>query len=142
VRLCWTSTRATDRRRSSEVIPSEAFDFHPDADGPTRVRSSQRARHGKAHAGAWTPSVADGPRHPSVVGPLLTDDWRLTAAATTRLLEDAFGAGAASVESAGTLLSQVTFLEGLAAQDLTSTALEASDVRFSLLVRGRSVKDR
>jgi SAM-dependent methyltransferase len=77
-----------------------------------------------------------------VAGPPLTDYWRLTAAAMRRLLDDAFGVGAASVEGVGNVLAQVAFLEGLAAEDLTRGELAASDERFPLLVCARAVKNR
>jgi SAM-dependent methyltransferase len=75
-----------------------------------------------------------------VCDPPLTDCWRFTAHSTTRLLEEAFGPGAATVEARGNVLSQVAFLEGLAAEDLTDGELSVDDPRFPLIVCARAVK--
>jgi SAM-dependent methyltransferase len=75
-----------------------------------------------------------------VCAPPLTDHWRFTPLAVARLLEEAFGAGAATVTGVGNVLTQVAFLEGLAAEDLTAQELAADDERFPLVVCGRAVR--
>jgi SAM-dependent methyltransferase len=72
--------------------------------------------------------------------PPLTDYWRFTPDAAKRLLEDAFGAGRATVWGRGNVLSQVAFLKGLAAEDLTAAELAVDDDRFPLIVCARAVR--
>lgn len=75
-----------------------------------------------------------------VCDPPLTDHWRFTPLSVARLLEEAFGPGAATVEGRGNVLTQVAFLEGLAAEDLTPDELATDDERFPLLVCARAVR--
>ena len=70
----------------------------------------------------------------------LTDLWRFTPLATRRLLEDAFGSATVAVAGRGNVLTQVAFLEGLAAEDLTSDELATDDERFPLVVCARVVR--
>jgi len=70
----------------------------------------------------------------------LTDHWRFTPLATARLLEEAFAPGAVSVQGRGNVLSQVAFLEGLAAEDLTPAELGVDDERLPLVVCARAVR--
>ena len=70
----------------------------------------------------------------------LTDYWRFTPLAATRLLEEAFGSQAATVSGHGNVLAQVAFLEGLAAEDLTADELAIDDERFALVVCARAVR--
>ena len=69
-----------------------------------------------------------------------TDYWRFTPLAARRLLEDAFAPGAVTVRGHGNVLTQVAFLEGLAAQDLTEAELDHDDERFPLIVCARAVR--
>lgn len=71
---------------------------------------------------------------------LQTDSWRFTPLGFRRLLADAFGAGNVSVEGHGNVLTQVAFLEGLAAEDLTRAELADDDELFPLLVCARAVR--
>jgi SAM-dependent methyltransferase len=66
--------------------------------------------------------------------------WRFTPAGTARLVEEAFGAGAVTIEAPGNVLSQIAFLSGLAAEDLTEDELAVQDPTFPLLVCVRAVK--
>lgn len=68
------------------------------------------------------------------------DYWRFTPLALRRLLEGAFGEGAISLGADGSVLSQVAFLAGLAADDLTAGELAAADPAHPLLVCARAVK--
>jgi SAM-dependent methyltransferase len=75
-----------------------------------------------------------------VTDPPLTDYWRFTPDSIRRLLDDVFGAEAATVAGHGNVLAQVAFLEGLAAEDLTAEELAADDERFPLIVCARAVR--
>jgi SAM-dependent methyltransferase len=72
--------------------------------------------------------------------PPLTDCWRFTPMSLERLLDEAFGTGAATVQGRGNVLAQVGFLEGLAAEDLTPDELAVDDARFPLVVCARAVR--
>jgi SAM-dependent methyltransferase len=75
-----------------------------------------------------------------ICDPPLTDYWRFTPLSFARLVEDAFGPGAATVQGRGSVLSQIAFLAGLAAEDLTDDELAVDDERFPLLVCARAVR--
>ena len=75
-----------------------------------------------------------------VCDPPLTDYWRLTPGAAQRLLEQVFAPEAVKVSGHGNVLTQVAFLEGLAAEDLTTAELEVYDERFPLIVCARAVR--
>lgn len=68
------------------------------------------------------------------------DYWRFTTAAIRRLLGDAFGLERVAVESYGNVLAAISFLQGLAAQDLRQHELDAHDPDYELLIVGRAVK--
>jgi SAM-dependent methyltransferase len=72
--------------------------------------------------------------------PPLTDYWRFTPQSASRLLDDAFGPGAATVWGRGNVLAQVAFLTGLAAEDVPAAQLEVDDERFPLIVCARAVR--
>jgi SAM-dependent methyltransferase len=72
----------------------------------------------------------------------LTDYWRFTPASVARLLGEAFGPAAVTVRGHGNVLTQVAFLEGLAAEDLTHAELADHDDRFPVIVSARAVKTR
>ena len=75
-----------------------------------------------------------------VCEPPLTDFWRFTPLALERALAEAFPGGEPSVSGHGNVLSQVAFLEGLAAEELDARDLERDDGDFPLIVCGRAVK--
>lgn len=75
-----------------------------------------------------------------VCDPPLTDYWRFTPPLATRLLSDAFGSGSAFAEGRGNVLSQVAFLKGLAAEDLSLAELDHDDERFPVVVCARAVR--
>jgi SAM-dependent methyltransferase len=75
-----------------------------------------------------------------ICDPPLTDHWRFTPLSVRRLLDAAFGPGAVTVAGRGNVLTQVAFLEGLAAEDLTAQELAVDDERFPLVVCGRAVR--
>jgi SAM-dependent methyltransferase len=75
-----------------------------------------------------------------VTDPPLTDFWRFTPLAAERLLEEVFAPGEIQVQGRGNVLSQVAFLEGLAAEDLTEAELADDDARQPLLVCARAVR--
>lgn len=70
----------------------------------------------------------------------LADYWRFTPDVVSRLLEARFGADFVEVEEHGNVLTQVAFLEGLAAEELTTRELEADDKLSPLIVCAKAVK--
>lgn len=72
--------------------------------------------------------------------PPLTDYWRFTPLAVAGLLEEIFLGGAVTVSGHGNVLSQIAFLEGLAAEDLTTEELAVDDPSLPLVVCARAVK--
>jgi len=75
-----------------------------------------------------------------VCDPPLTDHWRFTPLSVARLLEERFGRDGVTVAGRGNVLTQVAFLEGLAAEDLTPEELAVDDERFPLVVCARAVR--
>lgn len=72
--------------------------------------------------------------------PPLPDYWRFTPGAAERLLKDAFGRGEVTVHGRGNVLTQIAFLEGLAAEDLTEAELAVDDEAFPLIVCARALR--
>lgn len=72
--------------------------------------------------------------------PPLTDYWRFTPLAVAGLLDEIFGPGAVTVSGHGNVLAQVAFLEGLAAEDLTTAELQVDDASLPLVVCARAVR--
>lgn len=71
-----------------------------------------------------------------VTAPPLDDYWRFTVESARRLFGDAFGAdgGVVDVTARGNVLTQISFLSGLAVEDLDPAALRDDDPSFPLLV--------
>jgi SAM-dependent methyltransferase len=68
------------------------------------------------------------------------DFWRLTSCSARRLFGDAFGEGAVEVTTYGNVLAATAFLEGLAAEELTTAELDAHDDDYQLLIAVRATK--
>ena len=64
--------------------------------------------------------------------------WRFTTDSTTRLLKECFRE--VEVEAFGNVFSALSFLHGLAAEELTSSELAAHDPRYQLLIAFRALK--
>jgi SAM-dependent methyltransferase len=75
-----------------------------------------------------------------VTDPPLTDYWRFTELAARKLFGEAFAGGTVETWPRGNVLSQVAFLEGLAAEDLDDARLEPDDPRFPLVICVRASK--
>ncbi len=75
-----------------------------------------------------------------ITDPPQTDYWRFTPLGVGSLLEEVFGANAATATGHGNVLAQLAFLEGLAAEDVGGTDLEVDDERFPLVVCARAVR--
>jgi SAM-dependent methyltransferase len=71
-----------------------------------------------------------------------TDLWRFTPRVAGRLFADEFGPRNVLARGAGNVFSQLTFLEGIAVEELDRAKLAADDERFPLLVTVRAVKER
>lgn len=70
----------------------------------------------------------------------LTDYWRFTAASGSVLFGEVFGAEQVRVRSFGNVLTAITFLTGMAREELSHDELEAHDDRFPVIVAIRAVK--
>jgi SAM-dependent methyltransferase len=66
--------------------------------------------------------------------------WRFTSQSARRLFEEAFSAGNVSVQAYGNVLVAVSFLEGLAVQDLKKEELETVDRAYEVLIAIRADK--
>jgi SAM-dependent methyltransferase len=66
--------------------------------------------------------------------------WRFTVASVERLLGERFGDGNVEVRSHGSVLTGVSFLMGLAAEELSAAELAATDPYFPVLISARAVK--
>jgi hypothetical protein len=60
----------------------------------------------------------------------------------TKLIADAFPGGSVSVESAGNVLAAITFLHGLALEEVNRAALDENDPAYPVVVSVRAVKRR
>jgi peptidoglycan/xylan/chitin deacetylase (PgdA/CDA1 family) len=68
------------------------------------------------------------------------DYWRFTSLSARRLFEEAFPPANLKVEAYGNVLAATTFLQGLAAEELTPEELELRDPDFEVLIAVRAVK--
>jgi SAM-dependent methyltransferase len=66
--------------------------------------------------------------------------WSFTTRSARRLFGDVFSPEAVSVEAHGNVLAAVSFLHGLAAEELAPEALDVGDPAFELLIAVRAVK--
>jgi SAM-dependent methyltransferase len=66
--------------------------------------------------------------------------WRFTSLSARLLFEEAFGAGNVTVRSYGNVLAAISFLEGLAVEDLKKKELDAVDRAYEVLIAVRAVK--
>jgi SAM-dependent methyltransferase len=68
--------------------------------------------------------------------------WRFTSQSARLLFEEPFGAGNVTVRSYGNVLAAISFLEGLAAEDLKKKELDAVDRSYEILIAMRAVKTK
>lgn len=66
--------------------------------------------------------------------------WRFTSLSARLLFEESFGAGNVTVRSYGNVLAAISFLEGLAVEDLKQKELDAVDRSYEVLIAVRAVK--
>ena len=66
--------------------------------------------------------------------------WRFTSLSAKLLFEEAFSAGNVTVQSYGNVLAAISFLEGLACEDLEQSELDARDRSYEVLIAVRAVK--
>lgn len=66
--------------------------------------------------------------------------WRFTSQSAKLLFEEAFSAGTVTVQSYGNVLTAISFLEGLACEDLKQSELDARDRSYEVLIAVRAVK--
>jgi glycosyltransferase involved in cell wall biosynthesis len=69
-----------------------------------------------------------------------SDCWRFTVASGRRLFAKEFGEANVSVQSYGNVLAAVSFLEGLAAEDLKMSELDYHDPDYQVTIAVRAVK--
>jgi len=62
------------------------------------------------------------------------DYWRFTTLSTLRLFEEVFGRGNVEVDCYGNVLSTISFLEGIGAEELTKEELDYRDRDYELLI--------
>jgi SAM-dependent methyltransferase len=74
--------------------------------------------------------------------PMITelDYWRFTVPSCQRLFEEVFGAQQIQVTAAGSVLSCVAFLHGLAAEELSQQELDTHDPRYPLVITIRATR--
>jgi len=68
------------------------------------------------------------------------DHWRFTSLSSRRLFEELFPSAHVTVESHGNVLTALTFLHGLAAQELRQEELDFQDPDYEVLIAVRAVK--
>lgn len=66
--------------------------------------------------------------------------WRFTSLSARLLFEETFGTGNVTVRSYGNVLAAISFLEGLAVEDLKKKELDAVDRGYEVLIAVRAVK--
>jgi SAM-dependent methyltransferase len=66
--------------------------------------------------------------------------WRFTSQSARLLFEERFGVGHVSVQAYGNVLTAISFLEGLAVEDLKKSDLDAADRAYEVLIAIRAVK--
>ena len=66
--------------------------------------------------------------------------WRFTSLSARLLFEEVFSAGNVTVRSYGNVLAAISFLEGLAVEDLKKKELDAVDRSYEVLIGIRAVK--
>jgi SAM-dependent methyltransferase len=68
------------------------------------------------------------------------DWWRFTSLSFDRLLREAFPGGRVHVEAYGNVLAAVSFLQGLAADELRAHELGVRDPDFEVVLTARALK--
>lgn len=66
--------------------------------------------------------------------------WRFTPASAKRLFGSIFGEDAVEIQSRGNVLTALSFLHGLAKDDLTQEELDYDDPDFDVVITARAVK--
>jgi len=66
--------------------------------------------------------------------------WRFTSLSARLLFEEVFSAGNVTVSAYGNVLAAISFLEGLACEDLKRSELDARDRSYEVLIAVRAVK--
>jgi len=66
--------------------------------------------------------------------------WRFTSLSARLLFEETFSAGNVTARSYGNVLAAISFLEGLAVEDLKKKELDAVDRSYEVLIAVRAVK--
>src|SRR5262249_16858470 len=66
--------------------------------------------------------------------------WAFRPASVTRLSAEGFPGGSVSVESAGNVLAAITFLHGLALEEVDRAALDENDPAYPVVVCVRAAK--
>ncbi len=68
------------------------------------------------------------------------DYWRFTTASISRLLGNAFGPEQVIVTAYGNVLAAISFLQGLAAEELEPQELDYQDPDYQILITARAIK--
>jgi hypothetical protein len=62
------------------------------------------------------------------------DYWRFTTLSASKVFEEVFGDGHVSVDCFGNVLSAISFLEGVSAEELSTEELLHKDQNYQLLI--------
>jgi SAM-dependent methyltransferase len=123
-------------------LPEDAFDcfiltqtLHLIYDVQSAIRHVHRVLRPGGVLLLTVPTVSKISRHAGVGG----DFWRFTPAACAALLEEVFGEHV-EVHSYGNVLAAVSFLTGLAREELAREKLDTHDELFPVLVAARAAK--
>lgn len=68
--------------------------------------------------------------------------WRFTSLSARLLFEEVFSAGNVTVSAYGNVLAAISFLEGLASEDLKRAELDARDRSYEVLIAVRAIKPK
>jgi SAM-dependent methyltransferase len=129
---------------TGEGVPSDGFDcvictqtLHLIYEAPAAIRSIHRCLRPGGVLLATAPGISPMPQ---------TDrqrwgwHWGFTTSSAGRLFSDHFVPGESTVEAYGNVLSAISFLHGLAAEELTQQELDERRPEYELLVAVRAQK--
>ncbi|MBM7804169.1 SAM-dependent methyltransferase [Geodermatophilus bullaregiensis] len=136
------ATYVTDLR-SGEGLPDAHFDclvltqtLHLVYDVPAALRTAYRVLRPGGVLLATFPGISQ--RSEDEWAPYWC--WAFTSLSATRLFHECFPPASVTVESHGNVLAAVSFLEGIAAEELEAEELALRDPSYELLITVRAVK--
>jgi SAM-dependent methyltransferase len=128
---------------AADGVPADAFDcfiltqtLHLIYDARAALGHARRLLRPGGVLLATLPAVSRVSRGVGVDG----DYWRFTAASCSTLFGEVFGPGQVEVRTYGNVLTAISFLTGLAREELRRRELDARDPFFPVIVAARAVK--